>query len=171
MAFPHFVTVRRLEMLLQDVLNFDPKKVAKPYPLSKITCFLGSFSLGVVVAKHFSARIPSLLSLLSTFACRLICWRSLNETGKSSWLYAVSYLQNKRKVSNINSLNSFSIAESNDFGIRYSLCSFETVSENSYILSSNIISKWSGKAFGRQKKCSLDFHTQLYWGNLACEQS
>ena len=67
--------------------------VSCPYPLSSITCFLGSFSFAVGVAKHFSAKIERWLSLLSTLPWMYMCCRSFNDRGKSSGLYAVAKLK------------------------------------------------------------------------------
>ena len=52
--------------------NFNSKmeNLTASYPFFNITSLLGSFSLGVGVAKHLSAIVVSLLSLLSTFACK-----------------------------------------------------------------------------------------------------
>ena len=54
----------------------DVKKLIT-YPLDKIWSPTAFFSSGVGMATQFSNMIDSRLSLLSTFPCKYICWRSL----------------------------------------------------------------------------------------------
>ena len=77
-------------------MNRAMTKMLLSYPLSIMKCFFEFFWSEVGVAKHFSAKIDSLLSLLWTFAWKNINCRSLKDNGKS--LYDVMNLKHNKMV-------------------------------------------------------------------------